>query len=187
LTTAAVAAVGLTGADAGCGLSEPAPPHQAVDGRTVDLGQVGIPAAAADVRLLTALLANGFVPVLACIGIGIDGRLLNVNADTFAGHVAARLNARRLVIAGTTAGVLDDAGTTVPRLEPADIGRLIESGTATAGMIAKLRACEHALAHGVADVVVVDGRDRAAMVAAAFDPAPPNATRLVGTATTHAR
>ena len=42
-----------------------------------------------------------------------------MNADTFAGHLAARLGAARLVIAGTTAGVLDDAGATVRVLEPA--------------------------------------------------------------------
>ena len=48
-----------------------------------------------------------------------DGRLFNVNADTFAGHLAARLGARRLVIAGTTPGVLDERGATVPVLEPA--------------------------------------------------------------------
>ena len=119
------------------------------------------------------------MPVIACIGLGADGRLFNVNADTFAGHLAARLGARRLVIAGTTPGVLDDAGATVPTLEPAAIERLIGGGTATAGMIAKLRACEHALAGGVDDVVIVDGRDGAALEAAALDAAPPNATRLL--------
>ncbi len=46
-------------------------------------------------------------------------------------------------------------------------------------MIAKLRACEHALAHGVGDVVIVDGRDGAALEAAALEAAPPNATRLL--------
>ena len=55
------------------------------------------------------------------IGLGADGRLFNVNADTFAGHLAARLGARRLVIAGTTAGVLDAAGATLPVLDPAAI------------------------------------------------------------------
>ena len=100
------------------------------------------------------------MPVIACIGLGRDGRLFNVNADTFAGHLAARLGARRLVIAGTTPGVLDADGATVPRLEPAATEQLMADGTATAGMIAKLRACEHALAGGVDDVVIVDGRDR---------------------------
>ena len=67
----------------------------------------------------------------------------------------------------------------MPTLEPAAIERLISGGTATAGMIAKLRACEHALGHGVGDVVIVDGRDGAALEAAALETAPQDATRLV--------
>jgi acetylglutamate kinase len=117
------------------------------------------------------------VPVVACIGLRRDGRLFNVNADTFAGHLAARLGARRLVIAGTTPGVLDAAGATLPILSADAAGQLVGDGTA-AGMIAKLRACEHALAGGVDDVVIVDGRDGAALVAAAGDAAPMAATRI---------
>jgi acetylglutamate kinase len=179
LNTAGVRAVGLTGADGGCGRSEAAPPHHAVDGRVVDLGRVGIPSASADVSVVDTLTAAGFVPAIACIGLGADGRLFNVNADTFAGHLAARLGARRLVIAGTTPGVLDANGATVPEVDPAGIARLIGSGTATAGMIAKLRACDEAIASGVGDVVIVDGRDGAALEAAATDRAPATATRLV--------
>jgi acetylglutamate kinase len=182
LNAAGCAAVGLTGADDGCGLSEAAPPHQTVDGRIVDLGRVGIPSDAANVRLLTTLISGGFVPVLASIGVGGDGRLFNVNADTFAGHLAARLRARRLVIAGTTAGVLDESGATLPLLDPAAVDRLINDRTATAGMIAKLRACAHALAGGVDDVVIVNGRDQSGLEQAAIAAAPANATRLVGAA-----
>ncbi len=179
LTTAGVRAVGLTGADAGCGRSEAAPPHHAVDGRVVDLGRVGIPSDAADVSVINTLTSAGFVPVVACIGLGADGRLFNVNADTFAGHLAARLEARRLIISGTTAGVLDDAGTTIPMVDAAGVERLIGSGTATAGMIAKLRACTDALASGVGDVLIVDGRDRTALETAAVASMPAKATRLV--------
>ena len=182
LNAAGCAAVGLTGADDGCGLSEAAPPHQTVDGRIVDLGRVGIPSDAANVRLLTTLISGGFVPVLASIGVGGDGRLFNVNADTFAGHLASRLRARRLVIAGTTAGVLDESGATLPLLDPAAVDRLINDRTATAGMIAKLRACAHALAGGVDDVVIVNGRDQSGLEQAAMAAAPANATRLVGAA-----
>lgn len=179
LTTAGVRAVGLTGADAGCGRSAAAPPHQAVDGRVVDLGRVGIPTDAADVSVITTLTTAGFVPVIACIGLGADGRLFNVNADIFAGHLAARLRARRLVISGTTSGVLDDTGATIPTVDVDGVARLIGSGTATAGMIAKLRACTDALASGVGDVLIVDGRDRAALEMAAVASAPATATRLV--------
>jgi acetylglutamate kinase len=184
LTTAGVSAVGLTGADASCGLVEPSPLHRTVDGQQVDLGRVGIPSDAADIRVVALLAELKFVPVIACIGLGVDGRLFNVNADTFAGHLAARLRARRLVIAGTTPGVLDDSGSTVQTLEPAAIERLIHGKTATAGMIAKLRACEHALSHGAGDVVIVDGRDGAALEAAALDAAPPSATRVLAAVST---
>jgi len=181
LGAAGLRAVGLTGADGSCGLSDVAPPHRSVDGRTVDLGRVGVPNAGADAGLVRTLLDGRFVPVVATIGIAADGRLLNVNADTFAGRLAERLSAWRLVIAGTTAGVLDDTGATLAMLEAPAIQRLIGSGTATAGMIAKLRACEEALANGVGDVTIVDGRDAAALEAAVLDRAPQSATRIVPT------
>ena len=184
LTAAGVAAVGLTGADGGCGLSDVAPPHRTVDGRSVELGQVGLPSRQSDTRVLRTLVNDGFVPVMCSIGMTKDGHLLNVNADTMAGHVAGALRARRLVIAGSTAGVLDDAGRTVAVLDPVAIAALVAGGTATAGMIAKLRACEDALAGGVDDVVIVDGRDRAALGAASIPGAgavPASATRIVTT------
>src|SRR5207244_10638199 len=107
--------------------------------------------------------------------------------DTFAGHLAARLAARRLIVAGTTRGVLGDTGQTIAALDASEIARLVAGRTATAGMIAKLRACEHALAGGVEDVVIVDGRDRAALVAAAESDTPPRATRLIADCDTNAR
>ena len=79
-------------------------------GSAVDLGRVGLPTTKADMRLLHTLLHDRFVPVVASIGVDGEGRLLNVNADTMAGHVAGSLRARRLIIAGSTAGVLDDVG-----------------------------------------------------------------------------
>jgi len=179
LNTAGVAAVGLTGADAACGLCETAPPHRSVDGRIVDLGRVGVPAGGGDLRLLRTLVAEQFVPVVACIGVDAAGQLLNVNADTFAGHLAARIAARRLVVAGTTPGVLDDNGVTLPVLDAPAVAQLVTDGTASAGMIAKLRACEHALAGGVDDVVIVDGRDGTALETASTGAAPAVATRLI--------
>ena len=184
LGAAGVPAVGLTGADGGCGLSDVAPPHRTVAGPLADLGRVGLPAGDADMRVLEALLRARMVPVVASIGVDRGGQLLNVNADTMAGHLAAKLGARRLVIAGSTAGVLDENGTTVPLLDPAAIARLVAAGTANAGMIAKLRACEHALGGGVDDVVIVNGRDRDALRAAASGTVPALATRVAATAGT---
>jgi acetylglutamate kinase len=175
LSGAGVAAVGLTGADGSIGLCDVAPPHTTVNGAEVELGNVGLPTRESNVDLLNTLIGAGFVPVVSSIGTTSDGRLLNVNADVMAGHLASMLRARRLVIAGSTPGVLDDEGNTVALLDPAAIGKLVTGGTATAGMIAKLRACEDALAGGVDDVVIVDGRSgdalRASCMAAAAVPA----------------
>ncbi len=179
LNAEGVSAVGLTGADAQCGLSEPAPPHRTVDGRFVDLGRVGIPSDLADTKIVTTLVSEGFVPVIACIGVDGNGRLFNVNADTFAGRLAARLGARRLVIAGTTPGVLDASGATISSLDRPAMSHLIADRTATAGMIAKLRACEDAVQHGAGDVVIVDGRDATALEAAALGRVVQQATRIV--------
>ena len=110
-------------------------------------------------RLLTDLLARGYVPVVACLGATRGGQVLNVNADTLAAHLAGQLGARRLVIAGGTAGVLDASGDTIERLTSRGAARLIRAGTANRGMVAKLEACRTALRKGVGDVIIANGRD----------------------------
>jgi acetylglutamate kinase len=152
-------AVGLTGADASVATMRRAAPMTSVSGETVDLGLVGSPVANGSPDLLTTLVGRQFVPVVACIGVTRDGQLLNVNADTLASHLAASLRASRLVIAGGTAGVLDDQGRTIARLTTRDAARLVRSGTANRGMVAKIEACRAALRRGVGDVVIANGRD----------------------------
>ena len=150
--------VGLTGADATVATMKRAAPIVAVSGDRVDLGLVGAPVRNGVPHLLTDLVAQGYVPIVACIGATRDGQLLNVNADTLASHLAAMLQARRLVIAGGTAGVLDGQGQTIERLTVRDAARLVKAGTANKGMVAKLQACRAALQAGVGDVVIADGR-----------------------------
>lgn len=152
-------AVGLTGADAGVGTVRRAGPHRATTGEFVELGFVGEPIDASEVPLVTALCEAAYVPVIACIGASAEGQLFNVNADTLAGSLASRLRAGRLIVAGATAGVLDTAGQTVQSLDAAAIEDLIMSGTATAGMVAKLRACQQAAEGQVSEVVIADGRE----------------------------
>jgi acetylglutamate kinase len=159
ITAAGGRAVGLTGADAGLAIVEKAAPHLAIGGLRVDLGLVGQPIDDGTPALLRDLVAAGYLPVICSIGMGRDGTLFNVNADTLAGHLAARLPVRRLVIAGATPGVLDSSGKTVSRLDRAGAEAMVQSGAASAGMIAKLRASMAALAGGVEEVVLVDGRD----------------------------
>jgi acetylglutamate kinase len=151
-------AVGLTGADAGIGLVAPARPHRATNGELVDLGLVGEPIPGMGAPLIDTLCRHGFVPVIACIGAAKDGRLFNVNADTLAASLAARVKAMRLVIAGGTAGVLDPAGQTIADLSADASDDLVRSGTASAGMVAKLRATRGALEAGVGEIAIIDGR-----------------------------
>ena len=150
-------AVGLTGADAQIGRAVRAGTITAVNGTQVDLGLVGRPENT-DVSLLHHLIELGYVPVIASVGLDASGALLNINADTLAGHLAAALRAGRLIIAGATAGVLDAGGQLVPRLTGGAIDEMTASGAAHSGMVAKLAACRHALEAGVRDVAIVAGR-----------------------------
>jgi acetylglutamate kinase len=159
-------AVGLSGADAGVAPVKKAPRHRATSGESVDLGLVGFPTDAPPPALVAELCDAGFVPVIACIGAGPRGQLFNVNADTLAGSLAGRLTASRLVIAGATAGVLDREGATIPALSVRAIRELVASGTASAGMVAKLSACRSACHAGAGDVAIVDGRDSQRLIRA---------------------
>ncbi|HEX5213959.1 MAG TPA: acetylglutamate kinase [Vicinamibacterales bacterium] len=150
--------VGLTGADATVVTVKRAAPITTTAGTIVDLGLVGAPVANGKPELLADLMSRGYVPIVACVGSTRDGRLMNVNADTLASHLASALGARRLVIAGGTSGVLDEQGKTIARMTGRDAARLIKAGTANKGMVAKLQACRAALAGGVRDVVIANGR-----------------------------
>ena len=158
-------AVGLTGADAFIGRSRRAGAVAAVSGEQVDLGLVGQPDAS-EAGLLHDLTTLGYIPVVASIGIDEQGALLNVNADTLAGHLAGVLRADRLIVAGATAGVLGADGRTIEQLTPIEIDGMTRAGTVHSGMIAKLEACRRALDAGVAEVAIVSGRGVANFAAA---------------------
>lgn len=165
LVEAGVRGVGLTGVDAGFGRSRRTDAYTATDGRTVDLGYVGDPEDV-DPELVNWLLKGRFVPVIASLGIDassgsgeVDATgVLNVNADVMACRLAASIRNCELVIAGGTPGVLDSDGRSIPSLTIAGIDDVIRSGTATAGMVAKLSACRAALEAGVSSVRLIDGR-----------------------------
>lgn len=166
LNAGGVPAVGLTGADAGVAPVRKAAAHKSTAGARVSLGLVGEPLPTGKPALLTRLTSAGFVPVIASVSASKSGGLFNVNADTMAASVASRLGARRLVIAGATAGVFDEQGATLPLLDAAAIRRMVTSGAASAGMVAKLTACRSAATHGVGDVRIADGRVPATLLAA---------------------
>jgi len=159
-------AVGLTGADGRIGLSRRAAPLRTVAGELADLGLVGEPNGT-DASLLRDLLGIGCIPVVASVGVDANGVLLNVNADVLAAHLAAILPAKRLIVAGGTAGVLDADGKTVPELPVDAIDAMMASGVAHSGMVAKLGACRLAFTSGVTDISIVAGRGVSDYTAAA--------------------
>lgn len=159
LTAAGVRGVGLTGVDASFARAVRTAAHVATNGSVVDLGFVGDPVDA-DPALIALLVKARYVPVIASLGISVEtpGQVLNVNADVMACRVAVAMGDCELVIAGGTPGVLDPQGTSIPRLTLAGIADVIATGTATAGMVAKLASCSTALERGVSSIRLIDGR-----------------------------
>jgi acetylglutamate kinase len=123
----------------------------------VDLGLVG-DVTAVGRPLLELLLGAGYVPVLACLGVGADGQPYNINADTVANRVAVELDAVGLVLVSDVPGVLRDVAdpsSRIAHLTVAEGRALIASGVVTKGMIPKLEESFEALASGVARIHIV--------------------------------
>ena len=159
ISAAGSSAVGLTGADASLVPVRRERAYRSADGTSWNLGYVGRPYSIEPPKLLIDLLNTGHTPVVASISAGAKGQLYNVNADTLASHLAGRLKADRLVITGSTNGVLGRSGKTIPALDDASMTRVINDGSASAGMIAKLLACRKALRNGVGTVAIINGRN----------------------------
>jgi acetylglutamate kinase len=144
-------AVGLSGEDAGL---------IRVTQRDVKLGFVG-DIDAIEPAILTRLIREELIPVIATIGMDIAGQAYNVNADTVAGAIAEALGAEKLVYLTDVAGVYreyPDEETVVSRIDPGGLEQLIAEGRASEGMIPKLRSCIHALRNGVTRAHILDGR-----------------------------
>jgi acetylglutamate kinase len=132
-----------------------------------DLGFVGEPADI-DRRVLDTISKAGMIPVIAPIGIGVDGQTYNINADTMAGAIAIALGAARLFLLTDVAGVLDKEKQLLRDLTPSQILALREDGTISGGMIPKLETCIDAVEGGVDAAVILDGRVPHAMLIEAF-------------------
>jgi acetylglutamate kinase len=120
------------------------------------LGSVGR-VTRANPALLEALLAGGFLPVVACVAGDREGRLYNVNADQMAVACAAAFGADQLIFLTDVPGVLDAGKSLVPHLTVERSEALIAAGIATGGMLAKLNAAHSALGQGVPHVRICAG------------------------------
>ncbi|NDY41864.1 acetylglutamate kinase [Dissulfurirhabdus thermomarina] len=133
----------------------------------LDIGRVGR-VHRVNPRVLQALEGAGFIPVIAPVGVGPDGQAYNINADLVAGAVAGELSAAKLILLTDVEGVLDPEGRLVPTMTAAEVRRALGDGTATGGMIPKLKACLKALDRGLEKAHIVDGRTEHAILLELF-------------------
>ncbi|MDA0225199.1 MAG: acetylglutamate kinase [Proteobacteria bacterium] len=123
----------------------------------VDLGQVG-EIESIDPRVIETLEAGGFIPVVAPIGVGEDGRSYNINADLVAGKLAVVLQAEKLILLTNTPGVLDAGGKLLTGVTPREIDAMVADGTLSGGMLPKIGSALDAARSGVNSVHIIDGR-----------------------------
>ena len=166
-------AVGLSGKDgnliaakklklhSGAGAKGDEPPE------IIDIGLVG-EVVSVNTRIITSLIENQFVPVIAPVGVGKDNETYNINADLVAGHVASSLKARKLILLTDIEGVLDDHDNLVSTLTIDDAERMTARGVIKEGMIPKLQCCIDALKSGVEKVHIIDGRKEHALLLEIF-------------------
>ena len=156
-------AIGLSGKDANLILAEKQE-TQITDenGRLtdVDLGFVG-KIIGVNTESITTLDKADYVPIIAPIGVGVDGQTYNINADTMAGEIASAFQAEKLIVLTDTLGILRDLSDTsslMPTLRMREIDPLIEEGLIAGGMLPKVEACTTALMGGVYKTHIIDGR-----------------------------
>ena len=98
------------------------------------------------------------VPVIAPLGLDKDNQVFNINADTAAGAIAKKLNARRLIIMSDVEGVLDNDKKLISEINTSKINELIKNETISGGMIPKINNCLDVASNGVKGVCIIDGR-----------------------------
>jgi acetylglutamate kinase len=153
-------AVGLSGSDAGLtSAAKLTLTRKSEDGEeeSYDLGQVG-QVKRIDPGILHHLAGGGFIPVIAPLGVGEDGKVYNINADSAAGAIAGALKAEKFILLTDVPGILDREGVLKTALNRADVSALKDSGVIQGGMVPKVDACLDALSNGVNKAHIIDGR-----------------------------
>jgi acetylglutamate kinase len=164
-------AVGLTGKDGDLirarklTISRNSPELEAPE--IIDIGHVG-EVASVDTSVVEMLLAGGFIPVIAPIGVGEDGHSYNINADLVAGRVAEVLGAEKLILLTNTPGLLDRSNNLLTGLSSREVDALIADGTIHGGMLPKIRCALSAVKSGVRAAHIIDGRVENAVLVELF-------------------
>ena len=149
-------AVGLSGKDASL-LRARKRLHRMPDGTSVDIGLVG-EVEAVNPEPIRLLEENGFIPVIAPVGVGESGETYNINADLVAGDVAAALFAEKLIHLTDVTGINGENGRLVSTLTKRDAERLIKAGVIDGGMLPKVESSLRALTGGAQKAHIIDGR-----------------------------
>lgn len=154
-------AVGISGKDASLmtvrKLEKEIPDPESNLMKVVDLGFVGEPAKV-DPHIIEVMIASDLIPVIAPLGVSRDGQTYNINADTFAGELAAKMLAKRLLLLTDVEGVLDKKGKLIEKLTADGARALIKDGTIDGGMIPKIESCISVVQNGVEAVVIINGK-----------------------------
>jgi acetylglutamate kinase len=121
-----------------------------------------------DAGVLNVLLTSGLMPVISTVGLNVSGNanepgILNINADAVAGEIAAAVGAEKLVFLTDVDGIHDSSGNVLAHLSLTDAENLISTGTASGGMIPKIKACIRAVG-GKAATCIIDGRQPHALL-----------------------
>ena len=154
-------AVGLSGKDGGLIKAKK------LRAKGADMGMVG-DVKTVNPKVIETLDRDKFIPVIAPVGVGDDGKTYNINADTVAGRIAASLKAEKLILLTDVQGVLNKDKKLISALSVAEAKKLIKNETATGGMIPKLECCLDALKGGVSKAHIVDGRVEHAVLLEVF-------------------
>jgi acetylglutamate kinase len=149
-------AVGLSGKD-GDLLRARKRLHKTADGQEVDLGLVGA-VEHVNPEPIRLLEGQGFVPVIAPVGVGAKGETYNINADLVAGEVAAALGAEKLIHLTDVQGIKGTDGKLISTLSRKEAERLMQTGVIDGGMLPKVESSLRALEGGTAKAHIIDGR-----------------------------
>ena len=122
-----------------------------------ELGFVGTPTNI-NKTIIDSIVNKKKVPVIAPLGLDENNQIYNINADTAAGSIAKKIEARRLIIMSDVEGVLDSNDKLIPEINTESIKDLISNETVTGGMIPKINNCLDVASNGVKGVVIIDGR-----------------------------
>ena len=156
-----VRAVGLSGKDAGLikAKKKLATVYENDMEHEVDIGYVGA-VTEIDTALITDLLNQGYVPVIAPIGMGEHGESYNINADYVAAEIAGAMRAEKMLLLTDVEGVYQDftdKGSLISQLRMDEAKEYIRSGVIDGGMIPKVEACLRALEAGAHKAHIIDG------------------------------